>query len=83
LMMAIPTIATNVGGQPDVIIPNETGWLVPPRHPQALADAIEEVLQNPQHAHNLAQHGRSLVQRITDSRIVAQEVLNAYHTILS
>lgn len=83
LMMAIPTIATNVGGHPDAVIPDETGWLVPPRNPQALAVAIEEVLQNPQHARRLAQNGRALVQRLTDSRIVAQEVLNAYHAMLS
>ena len=83
LMMAIPTIATNIGGFPDIVIPDETGWLVPPRDPQALADAIEEVLQNPQHAHSLAQQGQSLVQRVLDIRQTAQEVLNAYHAILS
>jgi glycosyltransferase involved in cell wall biosynthesis len=33
LAAACPTIATNVGGLPDIVIDGETGWLVPPRRP--------------------------------------------------
>jgi L-malate glycosyltransferase len=36
----IPVVATRVGGLPEVVVENETGWLVPPDSPQALADAI-------------------------------------------
>jgi glycosyltransferase involved in cell wall biosynthesis len=30
LLLAVPTIATNVGGFPDLVKPGETGWLEPP-----------------------------------------------------
>jgi glycosyltransferase involved in cell wall biosynthesis len=36
----LPVIATRVGGLPEIVVENETGWLVPPGSPQALADAI-------------------------------------------
>lgn len=36
----LPVIATRVGGLPEIVLENETGWLVPPGSPQALADAI-------------------------------------------
>src|SRR5262249_35464804 len=39
-----PVVATRVGGLPDLIIDGKTGRLVPPRDPQALANAVLELL---------------------------------------
>jgi glycosyltransferase involved in cell wall biosynthesis len=36
----LPVVATRVGGLPEIVLDNETGWLIPPGSPQALADAI-------------------------------------------
>jgi len=38
-----PTVATNVGGIPDVIIDGETGLLCPPKRPTRFAAAIDEL----------------------------------------
>jgi glycosyltransferase involved in cell wall biosynthesis len=35
-----PVVTTNVGGLPEVVVDGETGFLVPPGDPQALADAV-------------------------------------------
>lgn len=40
----VPLVATAVGGLPDMVSGEETGLLVPPRDPSALANAIERVL---------------------------------------
>lgn len=37
---ALPVVATRVGGLPEIVVENATGWLIPPGSPQALADAI-------------------------------------------
>ena len=42
--MGRPVIATNHGGARETIVPEVTGWLVPPRDPAALAAAINEAL---------------------------------------
>lgn len=42
--MGKPVIATNHGGSKETIIPNETGWLVPPNDPQALSEALHNAL---------------------------------------
>ena len=54
-------VATDVGGTPDVVRPGETGWIVPPDQPVALADAIVEALGDPAECARLALRGRELV----------------------
>jgi len=41
-----PVIATNGGGVPEIMVDGVTGILVPMRDPQALADAMAQLLQN-------------------------------------
>ncbi len=42
--MGKPVIAPNHGAAPEIIIPDVTGWLVPPGNPAALAEALEWAL---------------------------------------
>lgn len=44
----LPVIATAVGGTPEVIRDGETGLLVPPSDPSALAAAIEKLASDPE-----------------------------------
>ncbi|WP_342234998.1 glycosyltransferase family 4 protein [Inquilinus sp. OTU3971] len=39
-----PVIATNIGAPPEVVAEGETGWLVPPGDPDALAAVIDHAL---------------------------------------
>ena len=81
--MGVPTIATSVGGFPDVVVPGETGWLVPPRDPVALADAIMDVLRDPVASRRMAATGRQRAQRLLDVRENAREIADIYRTILT
>lgn len=42
--MGRPVIATDHGGSRETIIPDVTGWLIPPGDPQALATALTDAL---------------------------------------
>ena len=83
LMNAVPTIATNVGGFPDLICPGKTGWLVPPKNPETLAEAILEALFDPVKARSLAIQGQSLAKKLFDVRRTASEVADIYEEICS
>lgn len=83
LLLARPTIATEVGGFPDLVIPGETGWLVPPRSPQLLAQAILEALADPEKAQMMASAGQILARQLFDVRDNARQVLEIYKSVLS
>lgn len=46
MQQGLPCIASNEGGIADIIIPNETGYIVPKKSAQELADKIEILLKN-------------------------------------
>jgi glycosyltransferase involved in cell wall biosynthesis len=48
MFCGLPVIATRVGGIPDIVISGETGLLVPPCDPRAIADAILRLEAEPQ-----------------------------------
>lgn len=61
-----PVVATAVGGVPELVKDGETGWLVPPRDPRALAQAIREALSNPEEARRRAENAyRHLLANFT------------------
>lgn len=55
---ARPIVATDVGGNSLLLDGGRCGILVPPRAPQALAEAILELLKNREKAQQLAHHAR-------------------------
>jgi glycosyltransferase involved in cell wall biosynthesis len=82
LLTGIPTIATDVGGLPDLVVDGQTGWLVPPRNPGRLAAAIRNVLLHPEIARACANRGRAIAVEMFDVRRTAREVLRIYERVL-
>ena len=54
----IPVVATAVNAVPDVVVPGETGLLVPPGRPDLLADAVAYLLARPELAARMAERAR-------------------------
>jgi len=64
LAVETPVIGTNLEGMPELILDGETGLLVPPRNPDALAQALLRVLENPARAKAMARAGRKRVEAL-------------------
>jgi glycosyltransferase involved in cell wall biosynthesis len=74
----VPVVATDVPGIRDVVKPNETGVLVPPLSPPALAAAIVRLLGDPQLYTRLQKAAYEDVQR----RFTWDVVLPQYRSLL-
>jgi alpha-maltose-1-phosphate synthase len=57
-----PVVASAVGGILEVVVDGETGWLVPPANPDALATSIRKVLDDPTRARAMGRAGRKRVE---------------------
>lgn len=77
-----PVVASRVGGIPEVVADGETGFLVPPGDPQALAAAIRRLLADPPLAARMGAAGRKRVEELFTWRAVARTTLAAYAEVL-
>jgi glycosyltransferase involved in cell wall biosynthesis len=67
----VPVVATAVGGIKETVVDRETGLLVPPRDPEALAAAIRRLLDHPGEAARLAAEARRrAVERYSEEKMV-------------
>jgi glycosyltransferase involved in cell wall biosynthesis len=71
LMRGTAVIASDTGGLLEFVRPRETGLLVPPQDPEALADALFLLLENRGLAESLGQNGRAFaLQHLTEDAFV-------------
>ncbi len=63
MALGLPVVASDAGGNPDIIKSGETGVLVPPLDPRAWAAALDRVLGDRAFAQRIARAGRDLVRR--------------------
>ena len=82
LSAGVPCVSTAVGGIPEVVIDGRTGWLVPPKNPAKLAEAIAEALCNPGEAKRRALAGQAESHRIFDTSQSAAQIAQTYEEIL-
>ena len=54
----VPVVATAVNAVPDLVVPGETGLLVPPGRPRALGAAVRHLLEHPAEADRMAAAAR-------------------------
>ena len=82
LLLGVPTIATRLGGFPDLVRDGETGWLVPVKNPKQLAKTIKSALSDPDEARKRARAGQRVARDLFDVRKTATQVKNIYEYIL-
>ena len=66
---AKPTVCTNVGGNPELIEENITGFLITPRDVDALARRINLLLAHPEAARSMGRRAQLTSQRFTSRRM--------------
>ncbi|MEY2746705.1 MAG: hypothetical protein RL112_1747, partial [Planctomycetota bacterium] len=82
MTMGLPIVSTTVSAIPEVVLEGRTGLLVPPRDPEALADALVRVASDEGLARSAAEAGPAWVrERFSIDRMV-DETLAVYEQAL-
>jgi glycosyltransferase involved in cell wall biosynthesis len=72
-------VTTDVPGCRDVVINGVSGWLVPVRNAEALANALETLITNPELRHKMGNAGRELAVSHFGTTKVNRETLAVYN----
>lgn len=84
MFAAVPVVATSIAGAPEVIREGLDGRLVEPGDPQALAQAIKELLGlPPEELQALGQRGRQRASELFEKQAVLNDLLRSYDGLLS
>lgn len=76
-----PVIATNIGGNPELVINNETGKLIPPRSSEKIAEAILELKKNRKWAKELGQNARRHIQENFNTERTVKDMMRVYQDL--
>ena len=74
----IPIVCTDVGFMNEIVIPNETGFLVPVDDPESLAKKIILVLKNPEQQQYMGHQARKLV----DGTLSVHQMARAFEQLM-
>ena len=78
--LKVPVIATNVGGNPELVVHQETGILVPPEDPEKLTIAINNLLDNEESRRNFANNAFEFNNKNFSWDVLLEKYTNLYES---
>jgi glycosyltransferase involved in cell wall biosynthesis len=80
---AVPVVATNVGGVPELLDEGRAGILVEPDSPDALAEAITMLIVDPERRRELGRAGALRAGREFDAHTVSRRLVDLYRELIA
>jgi glycosyltransferase involved in cell wall biosynthesis len=80
MSLGLPVIGTRIGGTPDQIAEGETGFLIPPSDPKALAQALTRLIENPRLRESMGQAARTRIETRFPISETIRKIETHYHT---
>ena len=80
--MVKPVVATTTGGIPDIVVHEETGLLVAPGDPEALASAVGVLLDNKSRWAALGRAGRQRIERLFTVDAMVSQLVACYEGVI-
>jgi glycosyltransferase involved in cell wall biosynthesis len=77
----VATVVTRVGGLPELVIDGRTGLVVPPKDPDALADAILSLVRDPQRRTTLGRQARAHVAAKFQIRATVEKMTRLFEDV--
>ena len=79
----VPVVATRVGGVPEIATDGETAVLVEPRNPEAMAAAIQRMLEDESLRARLSRNARELVEEKYSPDAYRRSLVEIYEEVLA
>lgn len=77
-----PVVATTVGGVPEAVEHGLTGLLIPPNDPRALADAVTEILRDPELTRQMGRAARCRIEARYSLPVFVARIQNLYDELV-
>jgi glycosyltransferase involved in cell wall biosynthesis len=77
-----PVLASRVGGVAELVVEDETGWLVPPGDDDALRAGLSFVLAHPQAVASMRPRARCLAEERVSPTVVATELRKCFAEVM-
>lgn len=78
MSVRLPVVVTAVGGIPEVVRPEHSGWLVPAHNSEVLADTVVRVIRNPSLARSVAAQARLRIEEAFSAKAMASAYARLY-----
>ena len=76
-----PVVATRAGGPVEIVVDGETGFLVPPSSPDALAGTLRTLLSDPALARRMGENGQARYEAQFTAAKMSQAILAVYQAV--
>ncbi len=81
MAVGLPVVATNVGGNPEAVFDGITGFLVAPRSPNELAEAVLKLLTMEDTGKSMGAEGRQIVLSKFSAKAMVENYLQFYQNL--
>jgi glycosyltransferase involved in cell wall biosynthesis len=83
MAMEKPVVATKVGGNPELIVPGENGYLIPSEDPEPIAEKIIVLLKDKSLREKMGKAGRKMVEEKFSLKAMIDNYQNLYRKLLN
>lgn len=79
----LPCVATAVGGNPEVVVPEKSGFLVQNEDFESAARCVIQLLEDPVRARSMGSYGRRIVEGKFTTEVMMRRLTDSYEHLLS
>ncbi|MBI3780395.1 MAG: glycosyltransferase [candidate division NC10 bacterium] len=83
MAMELPVVASQGGGPDEIVVEEETGYLVPPGDPEALAERVMDLLADPGRRTAMGQAGRRRAEELFSARRMIFRFEESFERVLA
>ena len=82
MAMGVPVIGSNVGGIPEAVINNKTGFIIPPKNPVAISEAILKFINDPTLIRRMGDYGEKYCRKYFDIKYNIEQTEKIYKSTI-